>query len=1077
MKAKLLVLNRLRQTLTLFIFISIVGLHGTYAQNTVSISGKVVDAADKLEIPGVNILEKGTTNGTSTDFDGAFKFNVKSSNATIVVSYIGYKTQTIELKGRTTITIELAQDQQALEEVVLVGYGTVRKSDLTGAVSTLSGADLQKQPISNVAEGLTGRIAGVSVTSTEGSPDSEISVRIRGGGSLTQDASPLIIVDGFPVNSLNDISPSDIENMTFLKDASSTAIYGSRGAYGVILVTTKSGKSGEKVSVTYDMFTGVKKIAKTLDVLNPADYAKWQYEYAVLADDLPSYEEFFGTYSEIGQYQNVENTNWQKEIYGRTGTVQSHSLGVRGGSEKTNYNFNYTHFDEQAIMIGSSFKRNNLSLNLKSKISEKLQLNLTMRYSDTKINGGGANEQREFSSTDSRLKHSIGYSPFPIPGLVDDEEDEATSGYLINPFRVAADNDRLQKRKNINLLGGITWKITKDIQFKSDFGIDNYKYEDFRFYGATTYYVRNAPATENQGLPALIFSIREDNRFRNANTLNIDFKRWLGEKHQLKLLLGQESIIYKSNQLTNTLHGYPADFTFQNTMNLTTIGLPQSVNNFSNPDDKLLSFFGRVNYDINNKYLLTATFRADGSSKFLNDNVWGYFPSAAVAWKISEENFLKDISWLDLLKVRLSYGQSGNNNIPNGQTIQNYFNSNTGAPWINDLNSYWAASNVLANPDLKWETTVTQNIGLDYEFLKGRLSGSFEYYDNITTDLLNRFEIGGTGYTYQYRNMGEVENKGYEATLNIAAIRKENYGLNFSLNMSVNKNRINSIGDMENYQVPTSWNSGIGTDFAVWEGHPIGSIYGYQNAGRYEVSDFTFENGVYTLNEGIVDSAPILGNAVQPGSMKLKDTNGDGVISADDRSIIGDVNPKHTGGFTINANAYNFDLSAAFNWSYGNDVYNATKLEHSTATISNPNGQYRNLLTNMADGVRWTNIDPATGDLVTDPTALAALNANTTMWSPYMNNFVVTDWVVEDGSFLRLNTLTLGYSFPESLIEKLGITRLRLYGTATNVFILTNYSGLDPEVSTRRQTSLTPGVDYSPYPRSRQFVFGLNVNF
>lgn len=1077
MKAKLFVLNRLRFILALFIFISASALQKTYAQNSIEISGKVIDAGDKMEIPGVNILEKGTTNGASTDFDGTFKFNVKSPNAILIVSFMGYKTQEVELKGRTNINIELGQDQEALEEVVLVGYGSVKKSDLTGAVSTISGADLKKQPISNVAEALTGRLAGVRVTSSEGSPDAEINIRIRGGGSLTQDSSPLIIVDGFPVNSMNDISSSDIENITVLKDASSTAIYGSRGANGVVLITTKSGKSGEKISVSYDMFTGVKKIAKTLDVLKPADFAKWQYEYALLADDIESYEEFFGTYSEIGQYNNAPNTNWQREIYGRTGTVQSHSLGVRGGSDKLNYNFNYTRFDEEAIMLGSSFKRDNISLNLKNKMSEKLQLNLTFRYSDTEIKGGGANEQREFSTSDARLRHSIGYSPIPIPGLIDDDVDESVAGYLVNPFIAVADNDRLQERKNFNMLGGLTWKITKDLQLKSDFGLDNYKYADYRFFGRSTYYIRNIPLAENQGLPALIFSNREDTRFRNANTLNFDFKRYLGDDHQLKLLVGHESIIYKSNTLTNTIHGYPDFFTFQNAINLTTEGKPQSVSNFNNPDDKLLSFFGRINYDIKNRYLLTATFRADGSSIFLNDNVWGYFPSAAAAWKISEENFLKDVSWLDLLKVRISYGESGNNNIPTGQTSQIFLSSNVGATWINGVNSYWGPSNVLANPDLKWETTVTQNLGLDYEVLKGRVSGSFEYYNNITKDLLNRFDVAGTGYLFQYRNMGEIENKGFEANLNIEAIRKENYGLNFSFNIGFNKNRINSIGTLEDYEVSSTWaTTAIGNDFAVWVGQPIGSIFGYQSDGRYEVSDFDYNNGVYTLKEGVTNASSIVGS-VQPGSMKLKDINGDGIVDASDRGIIGDVNPKHTGGFVINANVHNFDLSAAFNWSYGNDVYNATKIEHSTATISNPDGQYRNLTTDMANGVRWTNVDPATGDLVTDPTALAALNANTTMWSPYSPRFVMTDWAVEDGSFLRLNTLTLGYTFPQTLIDKLGISRLRLYGTATNVFILTNYSGLDPEVSTRRQTPLTPGVDYSPYPRNRQFVFGLNVNF
>lgn len=1075
MKINLLVLNRFKFTLALFLFFSVIAVQKTQAQNTVQISGTVLGADDKLPLPGVSIVEKGSTNGVSTDIDGAFRLNVSSSNATIVVSFMGYKNQEVQLKGKTTLGIELAPEQQALEEVVVIGYGSVKKSDLTGSVATLSGAELKKQPISSVAEALTGRIAGVRVTSAEGSPDADINIRIRGGGSLTQDGSPLLIVDGFPVNSLNDISPSDVETVTVLKDASSTAIYGSRGANGVILITTKSGKTGEKINVSYDMFTGFKSIAKTIDVLKPADYAKWQYEFAMLSEDLPSYEDYFGTYAEIGQYDNAPNTNWQREIYGRTGAVQNHNLGIRGGSEKLNYNFNYVRYDEEAIMIGSNFKRDNLSLNLKSKLSDNVDVTFTMRYSRTKIEGGGANEQKEYSSTDSRLKHVIGYSPIPIEGLTTDDTDEALAGNLTNPFVAVSDNDRTQDRRNYNMLGGLNWKINKSLQFRSDFGLDFYRYQDARFYGRTTYYVQNAPPPEYQDMPALIMSSRDDSRFRNANTINYDFKKSLGEDHGLKVLVGEEMIIYKSNTLTSTIQGYPKFFSFDDAVNLTTEGTPFSVANISAPEDKLLSFFGRVNYDYKDRYLFTATYRADGSSIFLGDNRWGYFPSAAVAWKISEESFLKDnASWLDLLKLRVSYGQAGNNNIPPGQTVRTFQSLNSA--WINGSDNYWAPANVMPNPDLKWETTITQNVGLDFEMLRGRVSGSFEVYKNKTEDLLLSYPTPGSGYVSQYRNMGATENKGFEATLNYAPVRMENYGLDFSFNIAFNKNEITSLGIMSDSEFSSNWASSVGNDFALHLGQSLGAMYGYQNDGRYEVSDFDFSGGTYTLKPGIVNNSTVAGDPV-PGSMKLKDTNGDGVVNIEDRSIIGNANPKHTGGFVLNAHAHNFDLSAAFNWSVGNDIYNASKIEHTTATPTSPSGQYRNLMTEMADGTRWTNIDPTTGDIVTDPTALTELNANTTMWSPYMPRFVMTDWAVEDGSFLRLNTLTLGYSMPDEFVKKLGLTRFRLYGTATNVFVITNYSGLDPEVSTRRNTPLTPGVDYSPYPRNRQFVFGINLNF
>jgi TonB-linked SusC/RagA family outer membrane protein len=1053
----------------IFLLLSLFVSNEMCAQNGVTIGGIVKDATN-IPIPGVNVIEKGTKNGTVTDFDGKFSLRVSGSNSVLVFSYLGYESFSKTVGQAKSVNVVLKDSNSKLNEVVVIGYGTSRKSDLTGSVVSIGGEDLKKLSIASVAEALTGRLAGVQVTSSEGSPDSEIKIRIRGGGSLTQDSSPLIIVDGFPVNSMSDISPSDIANITVLKDASSTAIYGSRGANGVIIVTTKTGKDG-KITVSFNSFYGFKKIANTIDVLEPGDFVKWQYEYALLRNDLSSYEKYFGKLQDYDQYAGIKGNNWQKQIYGRLGEVRSRDLGIRGGSEKLSYNFNYAHYDEKAIMVGSDFTRNNLSFSLKNKASDKIDLSFTMRYSDTEVNGGGTNEQNEVSSADARLRHSVGYSPIPLPGLTTDDTDEALSSYLVNPFVSVADNDRKQTRKNYNMLGSFSWEILKNLKLKSDVGLDNYNYKDYRFYGRSTYYVSNIPAAENQGNPAIIISNRDNLRIRNANTLNYDFKNLIGDNHGLKVLIGQEMIKYKSNEIESTIHGFPKFFDFNDSRNLSSQGTPQAVDNNYSPDDKLLSFFGRVNYDIKNRYLFTATYRADGSSKFLGDNRWGYFPAAAVAWKLSEEDFLKNVSWLNALKVRLSYGEAGNNNIPTGQTVQSFQSSSSA--WINGVSNYWSASKTLANPDLKWETTVTQNVGLDYELFKGRVSGSVEMYKNVTKDLLVRFPVPGTGYDSQYRNMGETQNTGIEASLNLVAIDKADYGLNFSFNIGFNKNRINSLGLLKDFGQNTNWaSSAIGNDYVVNVGQPIGLMYGYKSDGRYEVSDFDYAAGKYTLKTDVANSSNIIGT-LRPGSMKLKDINGDGKIDASDLSIIGNANPKHTGGFVINGNAHGFDLSAAFNWSVGNDVYNANKIEFTT---SNTNGQYRNLSSEMADGNRWTNLN-ASGELVTDPGELTALNANTTMWSPYMNNFVFSDWAVEDGSFLRLNSLSLGYTLPESLISKLGISKFRFYATANNVFILTNYSGLDPEVSTRRNTPLTPGVDYSPFPRSRQVVFGLNLNF
>lgn len=1068
-----------KQFLSILFFAMFCFFQAVQAQNK-TVTGTVTDGDIGGPLPGVSVLVKGTASGTSTDFDGNFTLNDVSSNATLVFSYVGFLTQEVKVTTKQQINITLMPNLESLDEVVVIGYGTAKKSDLTGSVVSIGGDDLKERPISSVAEALTGRMAGVQITSAEGSPDAEVNIRVRGGGSLTQDSSPLIIVDGFPVGSMSDVSPSDIENITILKDASSTAIYGSRGANGVVIITTKSGKDG-KISANFNMFYGAKKIAETIDVLSPDDYVKWQYEYALLRDedDLESYEKYFGSWQDYDQYIGMKGNNWQKQIYGRMGEVQSRDLAVRGGSEKINFNFNYAHYDEKTIMVGSDFVRDNLSLSLKSKASDNIDLSFTFRYSDTEINGGGANEQNEVSAADARLRHSVGYSPIPLPGLTTTDTDEALSSYLVNPFVAVDDNQRLQRRKNYNMLGSFSWKITNNLKFKTDLGLDNRNDLDYRFYGRSTYYASNRPAANLQGLPSIVSSDEKRERFRNANTLDYDFGDVLGDDHKLKLLVGEEMIVTHNNEVTSEIQGYPKQFDFDTARKLTSQGTPLSVNDFYSPDDKLLSFFGRLNYDFKNRYLLTATFRADGSSKFLGDNQWGYFPSAAFAWKISEEKFLENADWINTLKIRLSYGQAGNNNIPSGQTVQS-FESNT-TTYLNGISNYWSASSTLANPDLKWETTVTQNLGLDFDLFKGRLSGSLETYKNVTQDLLINFPVPGSGYTSQYRNMGEVQNTGVEASLNAIALSHKDYGLSVSFNIGFNKTRINSLGVMDDFGVATGWASTqIGNDFLVNVGQPVGIMYGFKSDGRYEVSDFDFDTATqtYTLKSGVVDNSAIIGD-VMPGAMKLKDISGpdgtpDGIVDINDNTIIGNSNPKYTGGLVLNANAYGFDLSAGFNWSVGNDVYNANKVEFTT---SNQNGQYRNLSSIMADGTRWTNLDPSTGQLVTDPTALASLNANTTMWSPYMSRYVFSDWAVEDGSFLRLNTLTLGYTLPEALMSGIGVSKLRFYLTANNVFIITNYSGLDPEVSTRRKTPLTPGVDYSPFPRSRSLVFGLNLNF
>lgn len=1047
------------------------------AQN-VTVKGTVTDKTGETVI-GASVVQKGnTSNGTITDIDGNFSLSVPS-NATLIISYVGMTTQEVAVKGQRTINVVLADDAQALEEVVVIGYGTVKRKDLTGSVATVSSDVLAAVPVASATEALTGKMAGVQITTTEGSPDAEMKIRVRGGGSITGDNTPLFIVDGFPVESISDIPASDIEDISVLKDASSTAIYGSRGANGVILVTTKSGKEG-KVNVSYNAYYSWKKIAKTLDVLSPKDYAKWQYELASLikSDDLSSYENYFGAYTDMDMYDNIAYNDWQDLTFGRTGNTFNHNLNINGGSDKIRYAFSYSHMNDKAIMEGSNYKRDNFSLKLNTKPVKNVTLDFSARYSDTDIKGGGANDVSSTYDSDKRLKYAVIYTPIPLSNL-DTSAGSADDdlGNLYHPLTSISDNDREQERKTLNVAASLGWEIFKNFKVKTEVGYDDYRNSDQRYWGLTTYYIKNVPSDENQGKPAAQFANTNRHKFRNTNTISYDFsKLFKGDSHHLNAMIGHEWIITKSKVLTDIVHGFPESFTSQDAWKYSSQGVPFSIDNYINPDDKLLSYFGRVNYDFESKYLVSATFRADGSSKFASGNQWGYFPSAAVAWRVSSESFMEGTkSWLDDLKLRFSYGTAGNNNIPSGQMNLNYISSATS--WINGFSNYWAASKTMPNSDLKWETTITRNIGLDFTVLGGKLNGSVEAYLNTTKDLLIQFPVSGTGYDYQYRNMGKTQNKGIEASLNWTAVDKKNWGLSFSANIGFNKNEIKDLGIMNDFGAETYWaSSEIGYDFWIAKGGSVGKMYGYRSAGRYEVSDFEGYDATskkWILKEGVVDASAVVGT-LRPGMMKLQNIDGseDNKVTTADREIIGDANPLHTGGFTINARAYGFDLSANFNWSFGNDVYNANKIEFTQTGKY----QYRNMISDMADGKRWTNLN-ADGTICNDPEQLAAMNANTTMWSPYTARMVFSDWAVEDASFLRLNTLTLGYTLPKALVSKAKIQNLRFYVTGYNLFCLTNYSGYDPEVSTIRKTNLTPGVDYSAYPKSRQFVVGVNLNF
>lgn len=1053
---------------------------GTISAQT--INGNVKDNTGE-PIIGATVMEQGTSNnGAVTDIDGNFTLTLKGNSKKVTISYVGMKTQTISAAGKNAINVSLQDEATSLNDVVVIGYGSVKRKDLTGSVATVNSETLQAVPVANASEALTGKMPGVQITTTEGSPDADVKIRVRGGGSITQSNDPLYIVDGFPVDNISNIPANDIEDITVLKDASSTAIYGSRGANGVILVTTKSGKSG-KVNVSYNVYYSWKKIAKKLDTLSPYDYAKWQYELALLKNNndptkISSYTDYFGEYQDMDLYKNVEGNDWQDLTYGRTGHTFNHNLNITGGADNIKYAFSYAHMNDKAIQIGSSFKRDNFSLKLNTTPSKTTTLDFQARYSDTDVRGGGANDATGSYDTDHRLRYAVIYSPIPLanldPSAGSDGDEEL--GNLYNPIQSTWDNDRKQERKNLNLAGSFGWEIFKNFKAKAEFGYDDNKNYDQRYWGLTTYYIKNVPTGDNQGHPAIRLTDTNSHRFRSTNTISYDFKKLIkNDDHSLNVMLGHEYIITKKRVNTDEVHGFPTDFDAETAWKLTSQGHPYTVDDSYSADDKLLSFFGRANYNFKDRYLLSATFRADASSKFSKDNRWGYFPSAALAWRISSEPFMKSTkSWLDDLKLRLSYGTAGNNNIPTGQLVQMYNNSAT--TWVNGIENYWAPSKTMANPDLKWETTITRNVGLDFTLFGGKLNGTLEGYINTTKDLLIEFPVQGTGYDTQYRNMGKTQNKGVEFSFTWHAINQKDWGIDLGGNIGFNKTKIKSLGQMNDFGWNTNWASTeIGNDYRIAVGGAVGEIIGYQNAGRYEVSDFTgydTKTSTWKLKDGVADATAIIGT-VRPGSIKLVDQDGNGTIGSEDIVKIGDTNPTAFGGFNIAAHAYGFDLSANFNFSIGNDVYNANKIEYTSTSKY----QYRNMIDIMADGKRWTNLDPETGLLTNDPTRLAELNATTTMWSPYMSKFVLTDWAIEDASFLRLNTLSLGYTLPATLTKKAGITNLRFYVTGYNLLTITGYTGYDPEADCVRKTALTPSVDYSGYPRSRQFVIGMNLNF
>ena len=1077
-----------------------------------TVKGTVIDNTGEPVI-GASVFEQGVqSNGVATDIDGNFTLTLKGNSKKLKISYIGMKTQIVNVAGKSTVSVKLEDESNSLNDVVVIGYGTARKKDLTGSVATVKGDDLTKAPVTNAAEALTGKLPGVQITTTDGSPDAEMIIKVRGGGSITGDNSPLYIVDGFPVSSIGDIAPSDIEDITVLKDAASTAIYGSQGANGVILVTTKGAKSGKTV-VSYNGYIQGKSIAKTLDTMNPYQYVMYNYERAALrgTSDISSFEKRFGSFGDLDLYQYQKGHDWQDEMFGNHELSQSHNVSVSGGSEKTKFNLSGTYTTDNSLMKTNGYDRFNVNFKLNHEICKNLKLDFGMRLADVTTKGvgtgGGTYKIRSYETITkgpvNGLYDQIDMDPSTLP---DDEYDEYISITRSLKDKV---NDywRRKNERRYNYNGAITWKFLKNFTYRAEAGYDYTFFQQKDYYGALS----DKANKEGGSLPMGEWNKKDSWKLRLTHTLT--YNKTFNKVHNLNAMIGQEYVASNNEILIVTAKYFQKDITpekmFASLASNSGATGSRTIKSSLGQEDRTLSYFGRLNYSYADRYLLTFTMRADGSSKFMKNNRWGYFPAAAFGWRIVEEPWMKNTKdWLSNLKLRLSFGTAGNNRIGSAmyETAYTAYGKNKYYGAGNEQNPHYTLNNPqLANPDLKWETTITRNVGLDFGFLGERISGSLDYYWNTTKDLLLDAPITAIGYTSMQQNIGQTSNRGLELNLNAAILRHKDYSLNFNFNVGINKNKVDKLAQGQTYQAYSSYAFSTdmrgSDDYRVVVGQPLGLVYGFICDGFYTVDDFQTttdangktqfvfdKSGNYILKEGVVDGSYATNGSyagLRPGAMKLRDIDGDGKISADkDRTIIGKTQPKFQGGFGINATYKWFDLTANFNYVVGNDVYNLDKMV-SSQSYRNSYASLRQEMTPVTlGGKAWTYMDQATGEIITDYETLKNMNANASIWSAATlsdNNPVPTSWAIEDGSFLRLQNLTVGFTFPKMWTKKFACNSLRLYCTLTNVFCLTSYSGYDPEVNSSirgsKTSGLTPGADFSSYPKSFSWTVGANISF
>ena len=1050
-----------------------------YAQS-LTVTGKVIDS-EGYEVIGGSVTIKGAAGvGTVTDVNGNYSLKVNDASKDVLVfSYVGMTSQEVKVDGRSVIDVTLKADAVMLEEVVAIGYATVKRKDLTGSVASVNSKELSKVPTSDITQALAGRMAGVQVMQSEGAPGASISIRVRGGISITQSNEPLYNIDGFPSeDGMSTLDPAEIETIDILKDASATAIYGARGANGVVVITTKSGGKEGKATVTFDSYVGFKKVAKKLDVLSTREFALLDYErryYSAFTaknstqEDLDkavaNFEALYGKYADIdANYANRAGIDWQDQTLGRTALTQNYRVGVSGGTDKLNYNLAYSYYDEEGAMVYSGNKKHNISFNMNHKLNDRLSITARISYDQMKIYGMGTSEGGDRFN---KMQHILQYRPMVGINGTDDlllgDEDpllvDDTGNVMQNPLLSAAEETKDREYRTFQANGGFTLKLIKGLSFRNTTGM---RYQTRR---NDTFYGDKSITAKRSSINGSIQNI-ENSSFQTSNVLNYN---WAGKGHDITAMLGQEYVNRWNRSFSAAAANFPNDDIGLGDLSL---GLPTAVSSSENYDDKLLSFFARFNYGFKDKYLFTASFRADGSSKFGKNNKWGYFPAFSAAWRLGEEEFIKNLNIFSDLKVRLGYGMAGNNRIDSYVSLPmltsvTYPNGDSTQPGY--------VSKQIPNPNLKWEANKTFNFGLDFGFFNQRLTISPEFYINRSSNLLLNAKLPtSSGYDSMVINAGETENKGIDLTINSTNIMTKDFTWNTAVTLSHNKNSVKKLTgeDVQLWEASFGYNQNT---HIIGVNQPLGQMYGYVTDGLYQVSDFDYDEATktYTLKDGV----PYSGKKtdVKPGMWKFKNVDGseDNKITENDKTVIGNAYPKFYGGINNTFTYKDFDLSIFLTYSFGNDVFNATKLTNTKTALQN-----KNVLDIANSSNRWVVVNKK-GELITDPQEMADINKGKTVAAVYDNEIgdtYIHSWAVEDGSYLKLSNITLGYTFPRKMLSKIGISKLRLYATGSNLLTWTKYTGFDPEVSTMG-SGLTPGVDFGAYPKSRSFVFGINLAF